>query len=416
MKKLALSLLAAATLTLAAPAARADATADARVLFEVGSKAYRLGDYRAAIQAFEQAYRVEARPGLLFSIGQAHKRQYYVDRRPGHVAVAIKRYNEYLAQVAQGGRRADVTAALAELTPIADKLQQDGQLVATTDAETATRLMISTPAHGATITIDGEAKPVAAPLIAEVKAGKHTIALHADGYIDEKREIEVPAGAVTALDIPLKDRPALLAVDAPAGASVSVDNRVVGVTPLASPAEIGFGPHHVHVTLAGHASHDQNIEVRRGERFTLVATMPMTFQRKASLGLMLGGGVVALTGAVLGGVALGFQADANGIQDRMNEGQVVCRAPTCPELDRYNSAVATRDGLRAGAGALLGVGIAAAGGGAFLYFFDDVFAPRKAGDAPGASPKAAVNGSHVQLSAAPVVAPGYYGTALVGRF
>ena len=55
--------------------ARADdaAVERAQALFNVGAQAYAQGDFSGAIDAFEEAYRVSQRPGILFSIAQAHR-------------------------------------------------------------------------------------------------------------------------------------------------------------------------------------------------------------------------------------------------------------------------------------------------------------------------------------------------------
>jgi tetratricopeptide (TPR) repeat protein len=229
------------TLLTAAPLALADSTADARQLFDAGARAYKVGQFRAAIQAFEQAYRVEARPNILFSIAQAHRRQYVLDRRPGHVAVAIKLYREFLSRVPQGGRRADAVTALGEMEPIAAQLERDGQLQPIGVSESATRVVISSPNEGVTIEIDGSDKPRPLPLIAEVRPGKHTIRLRSPGYADEKREIEVAEGGVTALDIALRELPARLAIGGYRGAEVSVDDRRVGTLPFPTPLDVAPG-------------------------------------------------------------------------------------------------------------------------------------------------------------------------------
>ena len=69
------------------------------ILDEGDPQSFRVRAYEqamAAIEAFEQSFQVEAKPGLLYSIGQAHRRQYAIDRRPGHVAVAIRHFREYI--------------------------------------------------------------------------------------------------------------------------------------------------------------------------------------------------------------------------------------------------------------------------------------------------------------------------------
>ncbi|MCC6555252.1 MAG: hypothetical protein IT372_19995, partial [Polyangiaceae bacterium] len=107
-------------LAAAAPApAQGDPTAQAKVLFNAGAQAYERTQFTAAIQAFEEAYKLAPRPGVLFSIAQAYRRRYTVDKRPGDLQIAIARYRAYLDTVPEGGRRKDAVQALAELEPIA---------------------------------------------------------------------------------------------------------------------------------------------------------------------------------------------------------------------------------------------------------------------------------------------------------
>ncbi len=395
-------------------AKRGASTAAARVLFDAGANAYSAGNYRAAIQAFEQAYAVEARPGLLFSIAQAHRRQYKVDGRAGHVAVAIKRYQEYLAQVTEGGRRSDAQAALLDLGPIAQKLEQEGQLqpFSAQDVDRATRLIITSSAPGAAILVDGEKTPRATPLIVEIAPGRHKVRVTAKDHFDEDREIEVAAGAVTALDLPLRERPPVLTVDALPGARVSLDGRLIGEVPLAGPVEMRTGRHEVVVSKVGYTTYSKTLEVGPGDRVSVSAPLATTFTRKVSIGLLAGGGGAVAGGVVLGGLALAQQAEASAIKGDMDQGKVVCRGATCPELDRYNTALGARDSLRTGAFALLGTGLVAAGAGLYLFVFDGpgpLWPARESSAGPKGEPAP-------RISAVPMVSPGFGGVAVSGEF
>src|SRR5580692_27350 len=68
----------------------------AQALFNVGAQAYAQGEFASAIEAFEEAYRASPRPGILFSIAQAHRKQFYVARAPSNLRAAIKHYHAYL--------------------------------------------------------------------------------------------------------------------------------------------------------------------------------------------------------------------------------------------------------------------------------------------------------------------------------
>jgi tetratricopeptide (TPR) repeat protein len=369
------------------PAAADDATTRARRLFDAGQSSYKIGDFKSAIQAFEQAYAIDPRPALLFSIGQAHRRQYFVDNRAGHVAVAIQNFREYLAKVESGGRRADAVLALNELQPLALTLEIEGRLQPLEDEAPETRLVLSTPAEGATVSIDGgAAKPL--PMSVVLPAGSHALRVEAPGYVAVTREINVVEGGVTALDLVLEGLPAQVAIEGPSGATVSVDGKVEATLPLAAPLPVSAGERRIRVAMNGHLEFAQTVDLGRGQPVSLAADLAWTDQRKAALGLLLGGGALFVGGAALGGVALARHLDASSIKDDIDAGQVICRTDVCQPLDDYNGAVQARDDLGL-AGVLLGSAALAATGGLLLFLFDppgqERAAPTKV-DAPEAAP------------------------------
>ncbi|MBK8259227.1 MAG: PEGA domain-containing protein [Polyangiaceae bacterium] len=410
------SVLAVAASMMTPSLAYADATSEARVLFEAGANAYQAGDYKGAIAAFEQAYRIDPRPGLLFSIAQAHRRQYILDRRPGHVAVALKRLRDYLNLVPEGGRRADALAALAEIEPVALKLEGEGQLQPLDDADTVSRLMVSCSTPTALVRVDDEKEGKAAPRSLDLAPGKHTVILSAEGYFDEKREVEVVKGSVVALDIPLREKPAQLKVNAPAGSEVYVDARLVGKTPLGTVVDVTPGKHQVWVAQNGRVGQHDEIFVQRGENRTITAPLPWTLQRKAALGLG-GAGVIALGVGIAGGIAAaGADAQANDIRKSMEAGKVVCKTGDCPQLDLYNGSLASRDAFRTLSGVMLSVGVLSLGTGAVLFFMDNPGpAPKVREASPGTdtSPSAP---RALEISAAPMVLPGGGGAFISGQF
>ena len=115
----------AAALAVTAPAAAQDNLERARMLFNAGAEAYGTGQYPVAIQAFQEAHRLSERPGLLFSIAQAYRQQYYVDKNPANVRGAIQYYRDYLSKVKSGARVGEAAKALSELEPIAARLTAD---------------------------------------------------------------------------------------------------------------------------------------------------------------------------------------------------------------------------------------------------------------------------------------------------
>ena len=414
---LGLALALATPFVVARPALAADPPDQGRTLFNAGAQAYAAGQFTAAIQAFDECYRLDPRPGVLFSIAQAHRRQYYVDKRPEHLKLAIQNYRDYLSKVTEGGRRADAAQALSELEPVADRLGTSAAAPATPAAPPETRLMVSSPTHEATVSVD-KGKAMEAPLITEIKPGKHSLHLTAPGYFDEDREINASAGGVAALDIALREKPGLLMIKARDGALLTIDGRYVATTPLPRPLELDAGHHLIALAKNGYHAHIEEIDVGRAETKTLDVTLGATRQRVASYVLLGTGAAGILVGGVFAGLAAHQQSLAQDIDSTRQTRGYDCRAtPTCP-TKAYQDAVDQRNQLRPIAGIALTGGAVVAATGAVLFLFDqpslDARAARSDSKArPTAPPPKA---TPLEVSAAPAIGPGFYGGSFVGRF
>ena len=406
----------AAVMAAAVPAAAQ--TDQAKTLFNVGAQAYEAGHYAAAIQAFEQAYKLAKRSGILFSIAQAHRKHYYATKSPDELRAAIKGYRDYLGQVGSGGRRSDAGAALVELEPLAGKIDMN----ATVSAQpVATRLMVSSQTAGAQIALDG-GKPLEVPLIAEVKPGKHSIKLSAPGYFEEARDIEVAPGSVAALDIPLRDKPGHVTIEASSSAQVSLDGRFVGATPLSQPLNVEPGRHLLVVTKNGHRAYSYELDVGRDEQKKISVKLERSGQRVASYVLMGLGGGAAIAGGVVAALAARQQRIASDFDNQRQTKTVRCddigADPICAGLTSYDSAIAKRDELRRYAGITLAAAALVGGTGIVLFAFDQPnlsALPSRSDDGKKATP-APVRERPLEMSAVPVVSPGFYGASLTGRF
>jgi tetratricopeptide (TPR) repeat protein len=97
----------------------APATADVaggKRAFVEGERLFALGRFDEAIAAYEKAYSLDPRPGFLFNIAQAHRRQFDIDHQREHLARARELYRNYLAAEPAPQRRAAAEQLLAELT------------------------------------------------------------------------------------------------------------------------------------------------------------------------------------------------------------------------------------------------------------------------------------------------------------
>ncbi|EYF02767.1 putative serine/threonine protein kinase [Chondromyces apiculatus DSM 436] len=412
-----------AAMMLGAPRAMAqeDAVVQAKNLFNAGAKAYERAQYQAAIQAFEEAYRLSPRPGIRFSIAQAERRQYYVDKQPEHVRKALLLYQAYLAEVPQGGRRSDVVQALAELEPIAARLDaaEAGAVAppapeAPAPVKRKTQLMISALAEGAVLWMDGgEMKDL--PFIEEVTPGKHRIKVSAPGYFDDEREVVTLEGAVVALDVAMKERPARLEVSTDARADLSIDGRTVGQAPLVQPVEVPSGKHLLTITRDGRKPFSREIELRRGQMLHLDIPLDRTPQRYVAYAF-LGTGIA---GMVAGGVFAGLALYKQGVAADIHDSAKDTKNLPSSERTRYNDALEQRDRWRQIGAITATSGVIMGGAGVLLYLMDNpsVPAPGRLEPEPKApSPLPRYSDPSLEVSVVPSVGPGMGGALVVGRF
>jgi tetratricopeptide (TPR) repeat protein len=125
------TLLIALVLALAAPAPpvrAADKTArvdrvrvkQARQAFELGKKAYTVGDFDHAIELWKEGYELKDDPIFLYNIAQAY-------RQKGDSAKAIFYYRGYLRDAPQAKNRPEVEARMAELQRGIDEAERAAQ-------------------------------------------------------------------------------------------------------------------------------------------------------------------------------------------------------------------------------------------------------------------------------------------------
>jgi hypothetical protein len=404
----------ALALLLAVAPARAQSPAQldqAKALFNAGAQAYSVGQFVAAIQAFEEAYKITPRPAILFSLAQAERRQYAVDHDTKRLERAVTGFRKYIGEVSQGGRRADAVAALGELEPVLEKEKAKGATTSAPPPEPAkvtARLMVTSPTTGAKVSVDN-AGASEAPFIGEVKPGPHTVVVTAPGHDEEKRDIKVLEGGLVALDLPLKEKPALLAIDAPSGAEISVDGRLIGVAPLSSPVSLAHGRHFVAVMKTGALAWTREIDTTRGETTKISPELSTSGQRKVAW-VVIGTSVVALAaGGVFTGLALDRENKAQSILDEREKGNV-----TGSRLDDYESLRSERDRYRTWSIATLGAGAALGITGVLLYVIDRPATPMR--EAPTDKGPTPVKTAPVEIAAAPLISPTLMGASFAIAF
>lgn len=348
------SCLAASNLITSECRAEEVAVTRAREYFQAGAQAYSIGEYGAAIQAFEQAYALAPRPAVLFSIAQAERRQYFLDHAQQHLARSIEMYRRYLAEEGQTARKSDAVAALSELEPLlaqAKAAEVTGTRPSPGASASPTRLMISSPAQGARISVDRQPF-VPPPVVRELEPGEHVVHVEAPGYRGVVRRVIAVSGELVTVDVPLPELPALLDVQAPADAQLSVDGRVQGRCPFPKPLELSAGVHVITVSKSGFVGISREETLVRGQTTVFTAPLRRSTQRTASL-FLLGASASALTaGGIFAFIAHNQRAAADTFLKSRGQHELDTNA-----LAQYNSQREDFNRLRSAAWLSVGVGV-----------------------------------------------------------
>ncbi len=382
---------------------------EARAYFETGAREYEKGSYANAVRAFEQAYELTRRPGLLFSIAQAYRKQYGNDGKPQNLRQAVEYYRRYLAADTTGKRRGEADAAIKDVEAILARLPAEAETGPVPAEALSTQLSITTQVEEATISIDGG--PPRSLEAIDVTPGKHKVLVQAPGYFPEERDVPVKQGQMTALDVPLREMPAYLSIEGRVGASVTVDGLPKGALPLQEPLEIEAGARTIHVSMNGFNTFTTELDLARGKMESVRANLDRTRQRIASF-VLIGAGVACVGGgigmALVGGRA-GF--DARQINESRLAGSI-----TEADLTEYLEKRDLQTNLRNGSTAALNVG---AGFGALaflLYYFDEprLGPPRKKDDK---TPKTRERSPGMRdIAVVPTAGPGALGLSFGARF
>ena len=142
------------------------------------------------------------------------------------------------------------------------------------------RVVVRSTPSGARVFVDGRDRGATPATVTDLARGEHRVRLVYEGYTTaERRVVLSPARPAQALTVPLAKVPvapkpgaspeprastgSLLIDSRPTGATVLVDGRVVGKTPLTLP-DVTAGDHGVRLELVGHRPWTGSIKVEGG--------------------------------------------------------------------------------------------------------------------------------------------------------
>lgn len=359
------STLAALTVALLATPAELE---QAKALYSAGGDAFRTGKYAMAIDAFEGARALAERPVVVFSLAQAYRLHYVSSRDLSDLEAAVRCYQEYLALEPEGKRSVHATQHLSMLVPYLENLRIEGA-DGRPQGDARARLIVSSSVDEAEAQVD-DGPPQPTPATFEVEPGPHVVRVSAARHEPITQETVALAGSVLAVVLDPPPRPASVAVEAPAGARVLIDDVPVGQSPLPAPLRLPPGDYELSVLATGRQPRSQRLALLPEEAITVEVELDRTGQRMIS-GVLLGAaGALAISAGVTGLYALDAQSDAEALQGRVGQGL------SSAEYDRYEALRGDRDAY---ADATLALGISATAAlvtGLVLYFFDDPAPPR----------------------------------------
>lgn len=339
----------------------------ARAFFDVGAEAYGKGQYLLAIDAFQEAYALTERPGLLFSIAQAYQRQFRVSGDERHLAQAIEHYRRYLARVGNGGRAKEASQAQTKLLAVAERLHPQNQ-ASPGRSQIFGRLLLSSRTPGVRLSVNGDAVD-SLPIALELPADKYRVVAEARGYEGRAEDVTIVPGEAFPLSVDLRPLPAKLELSGPAGSEAFVDGRSVGWLPIA-PLSLPAGEHWVSVRRAGYRTQSALVRLEQGQSSRLALDLETTLQRDAAWVVGVGAAVGVGVTSVLGVLAYQRDREARDLDERRRESNI-----SVSEGQRLNDALDARDELRAGTAVAGVVSVAMLGSALVLYFADSPAPP-----------------------------------------
>lgn len=336
----------------------------AKESFKAGAAAYAAGEYLAAIQALDAAYALTPLPAIGFSIAQAERRQYFVDRLPEHLARSVSLFRRYLVEVPNGGRRSDAIDALAQLEPLSARAASAAGPAPSAAPDQRARVMVMCEVPAARISVDG-GEAGSSPLIREVTPGRHQIEVRAAGYRETLRSVVAVAGELVPISVVLPELPGRLRLSVPLDSEVYVDGAFVSEGGSQLVLELSSGKHRVSVAAKGYRVATRSLSLSRGETDDARFELSPTGQRLASHVLLVSGAAAIGGGIALSLLALNAESGAKDFLKRKDHQNV-----TPAQLVRYDADIATRNRFRWIAGGVFTASLGLLITGLFLHELD----------------------------------------------
>jgi tetratricopeptide (TPR) repeat protein len=275
----------------------ADEKTDAKEHFEAGFELWEKKDYAAAAAEFELSAKLYENKNNLYNLASCYMS---LARSIDALTVFEKVLSQYGADLDEEMKR-DIEARLEEINAMVAKVKLDVNN------------------DGAVVKIDGKeigVSPLQEPVT--LMPGEHEIEITLDGYKPIVKRITTVSGSENKVVAKLETTKAQISIVTNVNAaSVLVNGRFVGKTPLSSPLILdGNTPYRISLTKDGYLSNTQEVQFRSGESQTLRIHLekpishPQPPPKQSPVpGILFWGGISGTaTSAVISGILWGIGA------------------------------------------------------------------------------------------------------------
>ena len=269
--------LAGLSVAAAAPPKAAPVDDEATRLKKQGDQAMLDLRYEDALRAYDASYALRPNPALHYNRGRACEAL-------GRWSAALDAY-EAFERDAPEELRAKVPGLPEHVRDVRKRVTTLTLDVATPGARVVLRDVVL-----------GEA-PFAQPL--RVNAGKAKLEVSAEGYVTAVKELDLPGGEpfTVKLELQKKVSGGTLVVRCEPSATVTIDGKVVGSSPVET--QVSVGSHALTLSRDGYASRSATVTVADGDRKETTLTLEAVAGITSKWWFWTGVGVVAVGGAVV---------------------------------------------------------------------------------------------------------------------
>jgi hypothetical protein len=227
-------------------------TGAAKSDFEAAKLLANDGDFTGALIKFQSAYEASKDPRILWNVAFCQKNL----RRYSKVVTTLRRYVEQGGSVLSAGDKKDAQDLIAMIEPF------------------TTRATVRVSEAGAQIFVDDElagTSPLAAPIVLDI--GERRLHVVKEGFAAYDKTFVVAGGPELTLDVRLDKEvhEGKLVVEAPAGATVYVDDKRVGVG--RTEQRVATGGHQLRVTAPGMRPYQTEVSVQDKETRSLTVLL-----------------------------------------------------------------------------------------------------------------------------------------------